>query len=334
MIWLDNYLTYLTTQDKSQATIRAARTDLRGLSSWWSTSRPGQFDPAHLTQRDIRQWLHHRQSVDGVRPSTLNRGLSSLRSFGNWAVGQGLLLENPAVGIGDVADLATAPEGLTRPAIDALLRAAAGSNDLMQRRRDEAFLALLIYAGLRIQECCDIQVRDIDLAGGSVVVRSGKGRRHRRVPLSQDAVILLQRYLQEARFPDELPGVGDIDEMEPLIIGRQMTVAGQPWQAGVQPQSLRKQIKALGKLAASRLETIAAEESNLEKSAELRQAAHQLKQVTPHQLRHSLAWRMLKNGATLPEVQRILGHTRLATTGIYLNPSSADLRAAVEKGSV
>ena len=113
-----------------------------------------------------------------------------------------------------------------------------------------------------------------------------------------------------------------------------MSVVGQPWQAGVQPQSLRKHVKALGKVAAERLEKLATHESNPEKWAELRQAARQLKQVTPHQLRHSLAWRMLKNGATLPEVQRILGHTRLTTTGIYLNPSTADLRAAVEKGSI
>lgn len=42
---------------------------------------------------------------------------------------------------------------------------------------------------------------------------------------------------------------------------------------------------------------------------------------------------MLKNGATLPEVQRILGHTRLTTTGMYLNPSADDLREVVEKGS-
>ena len=331
---LDNYLAHLTAQGKSQATIRAARADLRGLARWWSETHPGQLDPELLTQRDIRQWLHHRQTVDGVKPNTLNRGLSSVRSFGSWAVEIGLLVENPTDSLGEVAHLSIAPEGLTPLAIDELLRAATNSDDLIQRRRDEAFLALLVYAGLRIQECCDVQVRDVDLAGGAVVVRSGKGRRHRRVPLSQEAVFLLQRYLHEVLFPNGLPGVGTLDEMELLIIGRQMAVAGQPWQAGIQPQSLRKHVKALGKTAAERLEKLSAQEGDLEKSAELRQAARQLKQVTPHQLRHSLAWRMLKNGATLPEVQRILGHTRLTTTGIYLNPSTADLRDAVEKGSV
>jgi site-specific recombinase XerD len=113
-----------------------------------------------------------------------------------------------------------------------------------------------------------------------------------------------------------------------------MIVAGQPWLPGVQPQSMRKRLKELGQLPAQRLQTMSEQESDLQRSAELRQASQQVKDVTPHQLRHSLAWRMLKNGATLPEVQRILGHTRLTTTGMYLNPSTDDLREAVEKGSL
>ena len=60
-----------------------------------------------------------------------------------------------------------------------------------------------------------------------------------------------------------------------------------------------------------------------------RERAEQLEKVAPHVLRHSLARRMLKNGARLPEVQRGLGYTRLSTTGIYLTPSEDDLRAAL-----
>ena len=53
--------------------------------------------------------------------------------------------------------------------------------------------------------------------------------------------------------------------------------------------------------------------------------------TAPHMLRHSLARRMLKTGAHLPEVQRVLGHSRLSTTGIYLTPSEDDLRVAIER---
>ncbi len=56
--------------------------------------------------------------------------------------------------------------------------------------------------------------------------------------------------------------------------------------------------------------------------------------VTPHMLRHSLARRMLERGAQLPEVQRVLGHSRLSTTGIYLTPSEEDLRVAIGRAGI
>jgi site-specific recombinase XerD len=335
-MWLESYIEHLENEGKSAATIRAVRADLHGLQRWWEESYQRRLDFRHLTQRDVRRWIEHRQQVDGARPATINRGLSSLHtfSFSRRAVSEGLLVENPAAGIEEVASVQVAPAGLSPIDIDELLRSAALTGDTIQRRRDEACLALLNYGGLRIQECCDVQVRDLDMAGGNVVVRSGKGGKHRRVPLSRDARQLLQRYLADARFPAGLPKIGDAAEREPLLIGRRMIVAGQPWLPGVQPQSMRKRLKELGQLAAQRLQTMSEQESDLQRSAELRQASQQVKNVTPHQLRHSLAWRMLKNGATLPEVQRILGHTRLTTTGMYLNPSTDDLRDAVEKGGI
>ena len=72
----------------------------------------------------------------------------------------------------------------------------------------------------------------------------------------------------------------------------------------------------------------------MEQIAQFEAWAHQLETVTPHQLRHSLARRMLKNGAQLSEVQRILGHTRLSTTGVYLTPSEDDLRDAINRGGL
>jgi integrase len=62
--------------------------------------------------------------------------------------------------------------------------------------------------------------------------------------------------------------------------------------------------------------------------------ARRLENVTPHMLRHSLARRMLERGAQLPEVQRVLGHSRISTTGIYLTPSEEDVRLAIGRAGV
>jgi site-specific recombinase XerC len=153
------------------------------------------------------------------------------------------------------------------------------------------------------------------------------------VPLHSDAQHLLHRYLYEVRCPDHQPAVGSQEEQSPLLMGRQVASEGRSWLPGVQAQSLRKRLKQLGSAAAQALR--AAERTvDLSRSAALQQMAQQVEQVTPYQLRHSLARRLLKNGAILPEVQRLLDHSRLTTTGMYLQPSAADLRQAIEQAGI
>jgi integrase len=85
---------------------------------------------------------------------------------------------DPTKDIGEVPTPDLAPQGISDAAIDALLRAAASEPDPVQRQRDQVALALLVYAGLRIQETCHLQLRDLDLEGGMITIRRGKGERH------------------------------------------------------------------------------------------------------------------------------------------------------------
>ncbi len=331
---IDEYLTDLQARGRSLATLRAVRSDLLGLQHWWEDGHHRSFTIGGLVARDVRHWKEARQQSDGAAPSTINRALSSMRGFCTWAVEQGFLQENPTVGISDVPTPALAPQGLPDEAIDELLRAATIAADPIQRRRDEAFLALLIYAGLRVQAACNAQLRDLDLSGGTLTIRYGKGGTAQRVPLHSDAQRLLQRYLDDVRCPDGPPPIGSLEEREPLLLGKCVTRSGQPWLPGVQPQSIRKRLKQLGQQAAKQLTNAVQREPTLARATMLRQMARQLTQAAPHQLRHSLAQRLLRNGASLPEVQRILGHTRLSTTGIYLIPNETDLQQAVERAGI
>jgi site-specific recombinase XerD len=288
----------------------------------------------YVVDRDLRAWKQQRQQIDGAAPATINRGLSTLRQFCTWAIEQQLIATNPAIGIEDVPSTPLAPRSLPDQAVDALLRAARNEDDLRLRLRDEACLALLIYTGLRVQEVCDVQVRDVDLAGGTVTVRSGKGRKARRLPLHPDAQRLLQRYLYEVRCPAGLPPIGSEQEREPLLVGMQVTARERPLVPGIKTRVVRQRIANLGHRAADQLREAAKRERNLERAERLRTLAQQIDVVSPHMLRHSLAKRMLNNGAQLSEVQRALGHTRLSTTGIYLTPSEDDLRTAINRAGI
>jgi site-specific recombinase XerD len=331
---IDEYLEYLEAQGKSAATLRGTRSDLSGFQRWWEQATHRSFRITQLVSRDIRRWQRERQQQDGVKPNTINRSLSSLKGFCRWAMENGRHTNDPTKDIGEVPTQDLAPQGISDAAIDALLRATAGEPDPAQRQRDQAALALLVYAGLRIQETCHLQLRDLDLEGGMITIRRGKGGKARRVPLHSDAQEILERYLDDVRCPDGLPTIGTYQEREPLLIGKKVTMKGQPWLPGVQPQTIRKRLKQLGQTAAKQLRDEAKQISDLDQAQAMKQTARQAAKVTPHQLRHSLARRLLRNGATLPEVQRILGHSRLSTTGMYLIPNEGDLRGTIQRASI
>jgi site-specific recombinase XerD len=331
---LERYVVSLTSTGKAPATQRAIRSDLLRFCTWWEQVRQRPFDLTQVVERDLRAWKVFRQQDEGAAPATINRGLSTLRRLCSWAIEQRLLRENPVKEVDDIPSTPVSPRSLPDQAVDALLRATRAEPDPRLRLRDEALLALLVYAGVRIQEACDIQLRDLDLASGTLVVRRGKGGKARRLPLHSEAQRTLSRYLQEVRCPEGFPPIGSEQEQALLLVGMQRAVAGRPLVPGIKTRVARQRIAHLGQIAALQLEGAATRERDLARAEQLRTCARQLATAAPHQLRHSLARRMLKTGAQLPEVQRMLGHSRLSTTGIYLTPSEEDIRAAVERAGL
>ncbi len=314
--------------------MKVIRHDLAHFVAWWEGTRRRTFDPALLRHEDLRDWRVARQRDDGAAPASINRGLASLRGYCRWALTRHLLVENPMTEVKDVPMEPLAPRSLPTEAIDALLRVAHAEQKAILRARDKALLALLIYTGLRVQEVCDLQLRDLDLGGGTITIRSGKAGKARRVPLHPDAQRHLGRYLESVRCPAGLPAIGSDQERELLLVGIAVTTKGQPIKVGITQRVAQRTVQQLGQRAAQQLRAEAKLERDLTRSEYLEGLARRLSTVTPHMLRHSLARRMLSRGAQLPEVQRVLGHSRLSTTGIYLTPSEEDVRAALQRAGI
>ena len=328
---INEYLSYLIEKGRSPLTIKAVRGDLVGFAVWWEETRRRPFAPDLLREPDIHAWRLHRQRDTSAAPATLNRTLISLRAYLAWAHKAGLITANPADDIKPLPTSSPSPRSIPSAAVDALLRAVQSEQSTRVRLRDDALLTLLVHVGLRVQETCDIQLRDLDLDGMTVTIRRGKGGRTRRVLLNAETVAVLRRYLKQLRCPDGLPTIGSETECEALLVGFDQTRVGQPMRPGVNQRQVQRVVVQRAHAAAERLRADAAGLRSLERVAELRDLALQLDEVTPHTLRHSLARRMLESGADLAMVQRTLGHSSIATTGMYLTPSDDDLRAAIER---
>ncbi len=155
-------------------------------------------------------------------------------------------------------------------------------------RSGEALLALLVYTGLRVGEAVNLLVNDVILGerSGKVIVRMGKGKKYREVPLHKEARKALAAYMQVRP-----KGVGDH-----VFIGQRGALG---------ERSVQVRMAALGK------------------KAEVK--------VTPHVLRHTFGTRLLREAkADLVTVSALMGHSSVATTAIYTQPSEADLVEAVE----
>ncbi len=146
--------------------------------------------------------------------------------------------------------------------------------------RMAALIAILFDCGLRAGEICALDVDDIDLTTYRIHVRHSKSKRHRFVPFSLNTAKLLRRYLTHRN-----QFIADPD-IVPFFVGinRNRMHVG----------SLCQAIKRHGARAGV-------------------QRAH------PHLFRHSAAVASLLNGASQFEVQRLLGHSQLSTTGIYMD---------------
>jgi site-specific recombinase XerD len=331
---ISSYLSALTDKGRSPLTIKAVRGDLLGFAAWWDSRYNRPFDPALLRTSDLQTWRLARQKDDAAAPATINRALVTLRAYCDWAKYAGLITENPVEEIKAIPTSQPVPKSLPVEAVDAILRAVRSEKDERLRLRDEALLALLIYTGLRAQEACDVQIRDLDLDGGTITVRYGKGGRMRRVMLNTEAISLLRRYMARLRCPEGVPPLGSEREREPLLVGFTATRAGRPMHPGINQRLVQRVVEQRAHEAARRLRDDAEAVTSLERVGEMLDLAQRLEAATPHTLRHSLARRLIESGADLAIVQRTLGHSSIATTGMYLTPDDDDLRRAMERATL
>ena len=242
--FVDDFAAHLRAQDRSPHTVTAYTGDVAAFFAWLETALGSPTPPAQVTTFDVQKYRDHLVAGDR-KPASLNRALASLRTFFTWAVQAGHATTNPAREVNGIKQDPRTPKALTAQEVYRVQRQAAVQRQLARIKagdeitptlvdavRDEALVNLLLYTGLRISECAALRVADVDLGDkdGTVVVRSGKGRKYREIPLHKEARKAVEGYL----------ALRPTDQGEALFVGQRGSL-------GV--RGIRFRITALGQAA-------------------------------------------------------------------------------------
>ncbi|MBB2494576.1 site-specific tyrosine recombinase XerD [Aquipseudomonas ullengensis] len=260
----------------------AYRSDLGHFNSWL------QERGAELPQAGREIILDHLawRLEQGYKARSTARFLSGLRGFYRYLLREALIGEDPTLQI-ELPQLGRPlPKSLSEADVEALL--AAPELDDPIGLRDRAMLEVLYACGLRVTELISLTLEQVNLRQGVLRV-FGKGSKERLVPLGEEAIAWIERYVREAR-PFLLDGKPS-DVLFPSLRGEQMT-----------RQTFWHRIKHQARVACI------------------------AKPLSPHTLRHAFATHLLNHGADLRVVQMLLGHSDLSTTQIYTHIAKARLQ--------
>ncbi|WP_134011437.1 MULTISPECIES: site-specific tyrosine recombinase XerD [Kribbella] len=279
------YLDHLTVERGLAAnTLASYRRDLRRYVGYLAATEID--DLGRITEAVVSDFLMRLREGDADHPpltaSSAGRTVVAVRGFHKFCVREGLTAVDPAAAVKPPAPPQRLPKALSVDEVTRILSAAAGAEaePAVLATRDAALLEFLYGTGARISEGVGLDVDDIDLDAGAVLLR-GKGSKERVVPVGTYAREALSAYLVRGR---------------PELVSR-----------GRGTPALFLNARG-GRLSRQSAWTV------------LRRAAQRAgisKEISPHTLRHSYATHLLDGGADVRVVQELLGHASVTTTQVY-----------------
>ena len=263
-IWLEKGL--------SKNTLSSYRLDISAFDNWLGSRSLEEVDKAILLD-----YLSFRLKR-GYSSRSTARTLSSLRAFYSFLVKTSIVLNNPTAKIDSPKLGHSLPKVLSEKDIDKLIHSPDTKEPL--GLRDRAMLELLYSSGLRVSELIKLEIINLNLRQGVVRIM-GKGEKERLVPIGEEAMEWINKYLNSSR--EVLLGKESKDQ-HLFVTKRGKGMTRQAFWYRIKKYALR---------------------SGIDKS------------LSPHTLRHAFATHLLNHGADLRTVQLLLGHTSLSTTQIY-----------------
>ncbi len=263
----------------------------------------GKRHPGRMGEVEVRDFLNHLAVEREVSASTQSQALSALLFMYRDVLDRDVAWIDGMVRAKAPRRL---PVVLSRGEVKALLEKTTGQHHLMA--------SLLYGAGLRLSECIELRIKDVDFEREQVFVRSGKGQKDRVTVLPSAIKSALREHIAEVRRVHEQDVKDGVKVTLPNAYGVKSPGAGLSWEwAYVFPSATACTDEKTGEKRRHHVHESVPQRAVKEA---VRQAGIS-KRATCHALRHSFATHLLENGHDLRTIQKLLGHRDVRTTMIY-----------------
>lgn len=286
-MWKEKFIQYLRYEKNySSHTEISYLNDLTQFQTFIA-AECGDPDLKEIDSDMIRIWISSLME-EGMKPRSVNRKLSAIKSFFRYLKRNDVLTQNPAERVSGPKTVKRLPSFVNIDDMNRVIDDVDGFDDSFRGRRDRFLVELLYLTGMRRAELIGLKDADIDLFNGTLRV-TGKRNKQRLIPFSDETKEKLQNYIQSR---DQ-----EITNKSPFLFVKE---DGGPLYPKLVYRIIHDHLSGIPTLS----------------------------KKSPHVLRHSFATGMLNNGAEINAVKELLGHSSLASTEIYTHVTFEELKKA------
>lgn len=292
---VEEFLNILESERRySPHTVGSYRRDIYAFLEWCGIEAE-EFDPNAFKHYDINDWAVYLFEKRGLKATSVNRSLASLRSFWKWMLKQKYTSHDIVSNIKQFKTPKRLPTYVPETRMDDVLVGlrediASGDNE---RLRDAVILLLLYTCGLRLSELVEANIDDLSSDFSTIRVR-GKGNKVRIQPIVKSVADLLKKYFSQNSSQNICT-----TEKKALILSKK----GERINRRAVQRIVERKLKCYGIQG----------------------------KTSPHVLRHTFATHLLNDGADLREIQELLGHSALRTTQVYTHTNIESLKEVYHK---
>jgi integrase/recombinase XerC len=287
---IQSFLDYLKYQKRYSAhTIRSYHDDITQFFGFLQTQF-GESSLGAIGHNHVRSWLASIRERD-ITAKTINRKISSLKSFFKYLVRSGVLEETPMTRVLTPKISKRLPDFIMESDVDKLIGSLKNSED-WKGLNTKMLITLFYTTGMRLSELVNLKENQVDFGKKQVKVL-GKGNKERIIPISPEAIIMIKDYIQLKKK--------EFESADNTLLVTEKGKKMYPKYPYLLVRSfLTSEVKTLNK-------------------------------KSPHVLRHSFATHLSNNGADLNAIKELLGHSSLAATQVYTHNTIEKLKNVYKK---